>query len=278
MAVRVVTDSSCDLPQRVADELGIEIVPLSIRFGSDEFVDRVELGTDEFWQRCSTFPGLPETAAPSPGAFEERFRSLAADGAEGVVCVNLSRDLSATIQAAELAAQAVADEIPVRVVDSRSLTMGLGMIVVEAARMAQQGKGIDDVAGVAEDLSGRTKVYGALDTLENLKRGGRIGGAKALLGSMLSIKPIIEVSSGKVERESQQRTRTKALQYLVDKVKSEPVVENLAVMHADTDDVDAFVARLSENYDGEIIVGDIGPVIGTHGGKGTIGIVYQVPA
>jgi DegV family protein with EDD domain len=152
------------------------------------------------------------------------------------------------------------------------------MIVVEAARMAQQGKGIDDVAGVAEDLSSRTKVYGALDTLENLKRGGRIGGAKALLGSMLSIKPIIEVSSGKVERESQQRTRTKALQYLIDKVKSEPVVENLAVMHADTDDVDAFVARLSESYDGEIIVGDIGPVIGTHGGKGTIGIVYQVSA
>ena len=275
--IRVVTDSSCDLPQNLVDELGIEIVPLTIRFGNEEFVDRVELSTADFWRRCAASPGLPETAAPAPGAFEEVFRRLADEGADGVVSINLSRDLSATIQSAELAAKAVADRIPVQVVDSRSLTMGLGLIVLEAARMAQQGKGIDDVAGAAEDLSARTRVYGALDTLENLKKGGRVGGAQAMIGSLLSIKPIIEVSNGVVEPESRQRTRAKALQYLIDKVKGEPVIETLAVMHADTDDVDQFVARLREIYEGEIVVGDIGPVIGTHGGKGPIGVVYQVP-
>jgi DegV family protein with EDD domain len=275
--VRVVTDSSCDLPQDLVDELGIRIVPLTIRFGSEELVDREQLSTQEFWQRCKGSAVLPETAAPSPGAFEKVFRDLAADGADGVVCVNLSGALSATIQAAEMAAKSVADDIPVRVIDSRSLTMGLGMIAVEAARMAQLGKGIDDVAGAAEDLSDRTRVYGALDTLENLKKGGRIGSAQAMFGSLLSIKPIIEVSNGVVEPESRQRTRAKALNYLVEKVKTEPVVENLAVMHAECEDVGQFLDRLRPLYDGEIVVGSIGPVIGTHGGPGTIGVVFQVP-
>ena len=272
--VRIVTDSACDLPQELADELGIEIVPLKIRFGEEEFVDRKELSTDDFWRRSAASSVLPETAAPPPGAFEEVFRRLASEGADGIVSINLSGALSATIQSAEIAAKAVGD-IPVRVIDSRSITMGLGMMCVEAARTAVAGKGIEDVAGVAEDLSTRTKVYGALDTLDNLRKGGRIGGAQAFFGSLLSIKPIIEVSNGVVEAEAKQRTRAKALAYLVDKVKAESVVENLAVMHADCPDVDQFVERLRPYYDGEIIVGQIGPVIGTHGGRGTIGVVYQ---
>ena len=272
--VRIVTDSACDLPQELADELGIEIVPLKIRFGEEEFVDREELSTDDFWRRSAASSVLPETAAPPPGAFEEAFRRLAAEGAEGIVSINLSGALSATIQSAEIAAKAVA-EIPVRVIDSRSITMGLGMMCVEAARTAVAGKGIEDVAGVAEDLATRTKVFGALDTLDNLRKGGRIGGAQAFFGSLLSIKPIIEVSNGVVEPEAKQRTRAKALAYLVAKVKAESVVENLAVMHADCPDVDQFVERLQPYYEGEIIVGQIGPVIGTHGGRGTIGVVYQ---
>ena len=277
MPVRIVTDSACDLPQELADELGIEIVPLKIRFGEEEFVDRVELSTDDFWRRSAAQSVLPETAAPPPGAFEETFRRLASEGAEGIVSINLSGALSATIQSAEIAAKAVADDIPVRVVDSRSITMGLGMMCVEAARTAAAGKGLEDVAGVADDLSTRTKVYGALDTLDNLRKGGRIGGAQAFFGSLLSIKPIIEVSNGVVEPEAKQRTRAKALAYLIDKVKAEPAAENLAVMHADCPDVDQFVERLRPYYDGEIIVGQIGPVIGTHGGRGTIGVVYQTP-
>lgn len=276
--IGVVTDSSCDLPQDLADELGIRIVPLTIRFGTEEFVDRRDLSVAEFWRRSKASPVLPETAAPSPGQFEEAYRALAADGAEGVVAVCLSGGLSATIQSAETAARAVADTIPVRVVDSRSVTMGLGMMVVASARRGREGASLDEVADLATDLASRTRVYGALDTLENLKKGGRIGGAQALLGGLLSIKPIIEVRDGKVEPEGKQRTRARALAYLADKVRTAGPIENLAVMHADADDVGAFVESLRPLAPGEIVLGDIGPVIGTHSGPGAIGVVFQVPA
>ncbi|MBK9179931.1 MAG: DegV family protein [Acidimicrobiales bacterium] len=276
--IRVVTDSSCDLPQGLADELGIRIVPLTIRFGGDELVDRRDLTASEFWRRCAASPVLPETAAPAPGQFEEAYRAAAAEGADGVVAICLSGALSATLQAADAAGRAVADVIPVRTVDSRSVTMGLGMIAVEAARRGRDGAALDEVVAVAGDLAARTRVYGALDTLENLKKGGRIGSAQALLGSLLSIKPIIEVRDGKVEPEGKQRTRTRALAYLADKVRSQGKVENLAVMHADAPDVDEFVASLRPLYAGEIVVGDIGPVIGTHSGPGAMGVVFQVPA
>ena len=275
MTVRIVTDSACDLPQSVVDELGIEIVPLFIRFGESELVDREQLSTAEFWARCGSTPELPSTAAPPPGRFEAAYRKLAAEGASGVVVIMLSGALSATLQSAELGAGAVADEIPIRIVDSRSVSMGLGMIAVACARRAREGAGLDEVEGLARDLAARTKVWGALDTLENLKKGGRIGGAKALLASVLSIKPIIEVRDGVVEEGGKQRTRAKALAFLVDKVRSYGAIENLAVLHAQCDDVDEFVAMLRAVYDGEIIVGEIGAVIGTHAGRGTIGVGFQ---
>jgi DegV family protein with EDD domain len=276
--VRVVTDSACDLPQELADELGIEIVPLSIRFGDTELIDREQLGTADFWARCAAASSLPETAAPAPGRFEEAYRKLAAQGATGICVVALSSDLSATMQSAQLAARAVGAEIPIEVVDSRSVTMGQGMIAVAAARAAATGAPLEDVTATARSLVGRTQVWGALDTLENLRKGGRIGGAKAMLASVLSIKPIIEVREGKVEEGGKQRTRSKALAFLVEKVRAAGPLESLAVMHADTDDVGELVARLQPLAPGEIIVGDIGPVVGTHAGRGTIGVVFQVSA
>jgi DegV family protein with EDD domain len=221
---------------------------------------------------------LPETAAPAPGQYEETFRRLAADGADGIVCISLSGELSATIQSARLAAESVADAIRVEVVDSRSVTMGLGMIVLTAARRAEEGADVDTIVKEAASLAERTRVWGALDTLENLKKGGRIGGAKALVASVLSIKPIIEVRNGKVEEGGKQRTRARALAFLIDKVREQGPVENLAVMHADTSDIDAFVERLRPFTTGEIVVGDIGPVIGSHSGRGAIGVVFQLPA
>jgi DegV family protein with EDD domain len=279
--VRVVTDSSCDLPNDLAVELGIEVVPLTIRFGDDEFVDRRDLSPKEFWARCATSPVLPETAAPSSGAFEQAFRAAKSADAEGVVCVNISSKLSATYQAAVVAAKAVESDLPVRVVDSLSVTMGLGNIALVAARHAAAGKGIDDVAGGAEDLVRRTRVLGTLDTLENLKKGGRIGGAKALLGSMLSVKPVIWVHDGVVEEESKQRTRSRALRYLADKVGEEAArgIESLAVMHGDAPDVDEFLDLLDSHFPrDEIVVNDIGAVIGTHAGPRVMGVAYLTTA
>lgn len=276
--IRIVTDSSCDLPPALENEHHIDIVPLTIRFGNEEFVDRRDLSPKEFWSRCAQSPVLPETAAPSPGAFEEAFRRAMADGCPGVVCVTLSSLLSATFASAELAAKSVAGEIPVRVVDSRSLTMALGNMSLSAARAAEGGAGIDDIAATVTDLIARTRVYAALDTLENLKKGGRIGGAQAMLGSMLSIKPIIDVTGGKVEQESKQRTRSKSLRYLADKVRAHDKVENLAVMHGDAPDLDEMLDLLAPIYPrDDIIVGDLGAVIGAHGGPRTMGVTFQLP-
>jgi DegV family protein with EDD domain len=279
--VHVVTDSSCDLPADIADELGIRIVALTIRFGDEEFVDREELSTAEFWTRCANSDTLPETAAPAPGHFEAAYRSAAASGATGVVVVSLSSALSATMQSAQLAARTINDdpsvELEVRVIDSRTISMGLGTIVLACARAARDGAGLDEIETLAHDLVERTRVFGALDTLENLKKGGRIGNAKALLATALSIKPIIEVTGGVVEQAGKQRTRSKALAHLVSTVeRHDGHIENLAVLHADCSDIDLFVDMLTPLYGGDIVVGEIGPVIGTHGGRGTIGVAFQV--
>lgn len=274
MTIRLVTDSACDLPQSVIDQYGIIVVPLTIRFGDTDYVDREAFTPKEFWAKCASSPVLPETAAPAPGQFEQAYRQLKSQGATGVVVVSLSSALSATMQSAEIAARSIAAEIPVKVVDSRSVSMGQGIIVRACAQAAEAGAGLDEVAAKGESLSRRVHVYGALDTLENLKKGGRIGGAKALVASALSIKPIIDVRDGKVEEGGRQRTRAKALAFLLDKVKSHGNITDLAVLQADCDDADAFIASLRSVYSDDIEVGDIGAVIGTHAGRGTIGVAF----
>jgi DegV family protein with EDD domain len=276
--VRIVTDSSCDLPQALCDQYGITVVPLTIRFGTEEFVDRVDLTPTQFWERCASSPVLPETAAPAPGAFDAAFRAAAADGADGVVCVNISSKLSATSQSAEAAALLLSNTIPVQVIDSESVTMGLGMIVLHAARRAESGGDLDDVVASTQGAVGRCRVFGTLDTLENLKKGGRIGGAKALLGSLLSIKPVVVVENGKVEEGAKQRTRSRALRYLVERITSEPgKIEHLAVMNGAAPDVGVFLDLLAAHFPREqIVVADLGAVIGAHTGIGTIGIAYLV--
>lgn len=276
-AVRIITDSACDLPDSVVQSLGIKVVPLFIRFGEDELIDREQLTTAQFWQRCSLESELPSTAAPSPGRFEDAVRQLQGEGATGVVIINLSGELSGTIAAARVAAEKMRTSLDVRVVDSRTVTMGLGAIVVACARAAQDGKNIDEIEALAHDLSRRCKVWGALDTLENLKKGGRIGGAKAMLASVLSIKPIIEVRDGVVQEGGKQRTRSKALAFLVDKVReasAHPGISQLSILNADCSDVEAFITQLKTVYSGEIMVGDIGAVVGAHAGRGTIGVAF----
>ena len=279
MTVRIVTDSSCDLPQAMADALGIRIVPLSVRFGDTEYIDRTTITATEFWSKCAASATLPETAAPSPGSFEETYRSLAAEGATAIVVVALSSDLSATMQSAELAARAVAPGIDVRIVDSRNASMGLGLTVLACAELAKTGASADEVVARAQSVIPRTRVFAALDTLDNLQKGGRIGGAKAMLATVMSIKPLISITNGLVEEAGKQRTRSKALAHLVDILRNQEVpIERLAVLNAQCADIDAFVAMVKEVYTGEIIVGDIGAVIGTHAGQGTIGIVFLLSA
>lgn len=277
MSIRIVTDSSSDLPRSLTDSLGITVVPLSVRFGDVEYIDGQTITPTEFWAKCADSPVLPETAAPPPGAFEAAFRQLKTEGATGIVAITLSSDLSATMQSAELGAKAVASDIPVRIVDSRSASMGLGLTVVDCARRASEGAGMDEIVALANDLIPRTQVFGALDTLDNLKKGGRIGGAKALLASALSIKPLIEIRDGKVEEAGKQRTRSKALAFLSGLVHEKKTrIERLGVLHAQCADIDAFMQTVRADYDGEVILGDIGAVIGAHAGQGTIGVAFRL--
>ncbi len=278
MSVAIVTDSGSDLPAELIRELGILVVPLTIRFGDEEFVDGVDLTPSQFWARCAKSERLPETAAPSPGAFQAAFERAGAAGADGAVCINLSGALSATIEAARAGAAAVASDIDVRVVDSRSITLGEGLMAVAAARLAKLGKGLDDIAGEVSDLAGRTRFFGAMSTLENLRRGGRIGAAAATFGSLLSFKPVITIVNGAVEADSRQRTRARSLRYLVDKLKARAPLDQVGIVHGDAVDLAEFLAMVAEVIPREaVVLGDLGPVVGTHAGPGAIGVTFQLP-
>ena len=276
MGIRVVTDSACDLPSPLVQALGIEVVPLTIRFGAEEFVDQVELSAADFWKRVERFDGLPETAAPSPGAFEQRYRHLMERGATGIVCINLSSHLSGTMQSAQVAAAAVAAECPVQVIDSQSASMGQGNLCLTAARRAADGDSLESIVAEVVDRRDRTKLYATLDTLEHIRKSGRIGNARALLGSMLSIKPVIEIREGIVEEVQKVRTRSKALRALADKA-AEGKIEHLAVLHGNAPDLEEFLDLLAPIFPrDEIITGVVGPVIGTHAGPRVIGVSFQV--
>jgi DegV family protein with EDD domain len=274
VTVRVICDSASDLPQSAVDDLGIVLVPLHVRFGADEFVDREELGPEEFWARSARSDRLPETAAPAPGAFMAAFEAVAAQGADAAVCVTISSKLSATYEAAKQAAGQLGN-FPVEVVDSLSVTLGEGMVCMAAAEAAAAGAAVPEVVAAALSVKGRLSVFGAIDTLDNLRRGGRIGGAAAALGTLLAIKPVIEVRGGVVEQESRQRTRARSLRYLADKLKEVAPVERLAVMGAKAPDLPQFVDMLRDiPSDHERLVGDIGPVVATHAGPGAIGVAW----
>ena len=275
MGIRVVTDSACDLPAPLIDALGIEIVPLTIRFGDEEFVDRVELSADEFWERLERSDTLPETAAPSPGAFETCFRDLAARGATGIVCINLSSHLSGTMQSAQVAAAATVDVCPVQVIDSQSASMGQGNLCLTAARRAADGDSLESIVAEVVDRRDRTKLFATLDTLEFLKKGGRVGNARALVGTMLSIKPVIELRAGVVEESAKVRTRSKALRMLAAKARrgEDRAPRGAARQRARPRRV-LRPPRADLPRD-EIITGLIGPVIGTHAGPRVIGVTLS---
>jgi DegV family protein with EDD domain len=274
-SIRVVTDSACDLTPATTEEHDVRVVPLTIRFGTEELVDREELSTKEFWDRVVTGPHMPETAAPSPGAFQEAFVEAAEAGHSGVLCVTISSGLSATYQAARTAADTVADRIAVRVVDTRSVTMGQGLLALAAAELARQGASLDDAAAAVADMSTRTHVYGVLGGLDHLKRGGRIGGAAHLMGSLLSIKPVIEVRDGVVEVESKQRTRSRSLDYLAHKALDAGALSWLAVANGVAPDIDEVLGTVRRaRPDHDLVLGDLGPVVGAHAGPGSVGVCF----
>ena len=276
--VRIVTDSACDLTEELVKQHDVIVVPLTIRFGTEEFEDRSELTPEEFWRRCQGKGALPETAAPSPGVFMEAYARAVTEGADAVLCLTISSKLSATYTSAVTAADSFHD-VPVRVVDTLSVTMGQGLMVIAAAEEAAAGAALDELVAASLDRRSRTRVFGIVGGLDFLQRGGRIGGAQALLGSLLSIKPVIVVKDGEVAEESKQRTRSRALAYMNDKVRADAPLERLAVADGACDDFADVLARLSDIVtEHPLVPVDLGPVVGTHAGPNTVGVCYIVPA
>jgi DegV family protein with EDD domain len=273
--IRVVTDSACDIPEEIARRLNIDIVSLTIRFGDEEFTDRVDLSPEEFWAKCKASKTLPETAAPSPGAFQAAYERAKTDNCDGVIVLTLSALLSATNQSAVLGSEALGDAMPVRVVDTKAVSMAQGLLVIDVAELAATGADLDQLVTHAESLVPKVGVVAMLDTLEHLIKGGRVGGARALLGQVLSIKPLLELKDGVVAEAGRQRTRSKALVAIAEATKTHAPLRRLALVHGASSEV-ATLEKLAADITTEnaIIVTDMGPVVGTHGGPGIIGLCW----
>ena len=212
--IRVVTDSAADLDRAVAADHGVGVVHLDVRLGAFGPEVTSTWSPEEFWERSAAVAELPETSAPSPGEFKETFSGLADEGAEGIVCITLSSKLSATYQAAVIGAESVTDRIRVRVVDSLLATMAEGLTVLDAVVAAEAGGDLEAVERAAIASRERILLFGALESLDNLRKGGRLGSAQALLGGLLDIKPVLEIRDGVLELESRPRTRSRSFERL----------------------------------------------------------------
>jgi len=267
MTVKIVTDSVSDLPSEVARELGIAVVPLNVRFGEEVYRDGIDLTADEFYYKLANDKTLPVTSVPSPGAFAGAYDKLAEETDE-ILAVILSSRLSATYEVALQSIGLMKRKCRMEVIDSQWAVMAEGLIVVAAARAAQAGASLDEVVEIARKNIPRVDFLAAFDTLEYLKRGGRIGKAQALLGSMLKINPIITLRNGVVEPAGRTRSRAKAIDYLFEHAMSYSHIEAVAVEDAACpDDAELLVERLSHKLPGmRIYRSRTTPVIGTHTG------------
>jgi DegV family protein with EDD domain len=274
--VRIVTDSTADLTPEQQRAAGITVVPLNVHFGDEVFRDHVDLSTDEFFRRLKASPQLPRTSQPSVGAFEEAYRRLRQGGDE-IVSVHLSSKVSGTYNSALMAAQSVG-EGKIDVVDSLSTSMALGFMALEGAKLASAGRDRQAVAQCLQSLVPRARVICVVDTLTYLERGGRIGKARALLGSLLNVKPILQLKDGEVVPLGRARGRPQALSRLVELLERDGKVSQLAIMHgAAQADAEQLRARVAPRYPGvDIQLTEIGAVLGTHTGPGVIGFTYLV--
>ena len=274
MAIKVVTDSTSDLPADVAESLGIEVVPLNVHFGSDVYKDRVNLMPDAFYDKLINGDVLPTTSQPSVGEFIDVYERLGSD-ADGIVSVHISEKLSGTMNSARLASQQANADCPIEVVDTFQVSMGVGICAMEAAEVANSGGNMNQVILAARNAVTRSQCFFMLETLEFLQKGGRIGKAQALIGNLLKIRPMLMLQEGEVHPLGRERTRRKGIAKLVDTVEELAPISGLAVMYSTGQDE---AQTLAQNVSKFMIEGrepmmlQIGPVIGTYAGPDTLGI------
>jgi DegV family protein with EDD domain len=273
MPVKIVTDSVSDISPAIAAGLGITVVPLNIVIDGVTYRDGVDLTTEDFYRRLDTEAIQPTTSTPAPYVFAGVYDSLA-DEADGILVITIGRKLSATAESAIKAVDAMGKKCRVIVVGSELAMMAEGLLVIAAAKAARQGAGLDELAAMTRANIGRIGIRIAFDTLEYLKRGGRIGKAQAMLGSMLGINPILGIKDGEVFPFGRERSRARAIEHLCRFVGEYKEIEELAVEDATTpDETNAFLGRLCENFPRErVYLSKVSPVIGTNVGPRAVGV------
>jgi len=271
MTVKIVTDSVADLPPQVVQELGITVVPLNVRFATEVYRDGVDLEAEQFYQRLAHSKTMPVTSVPSPGTYAETYDRLAEETDE-ILVITVTAKLSATHEVALQSIGLMEKKCRIEVVDSRQAVMAEGFIAMAAARAAQAGASFDEILDTVQDVTPRVEMHAVFDTLEYLERGGRIGKAQALLGSMLRINPIISLKDGEVHPVGRAHSRAKAIEHLYNFAVSYSRIEAIAIEYATTlDEAEALVERFSSKLPKEhIYISRASPVIGTHTGPGLL--------
>ena len=275
--VAIVTDSISSMTQVMGRQYGVHVVPIHILFGTEAYRDGINLHAEQFYHLLNGSKRLPTTSQPTAADFLECYRGLVGK-AEAIVSIHASQKVSATVDSARIAAQEFRD-IPIHVIDTETLSMGQGLIVIAAAQAVAAGKSAQEIVHLTEALVRKTYVLFTVETLEYLRRGGRIGGATALLGSALKIQPVLHIQDGRVEPLEKPRTRTRALARLLD-LMSERVGTServhSAVLHCNVpDDAKRLAAQIAARFKCvELLTTEAGPTIGAHGGPGTIGVTF----
>lgn len=275
--IAIVTDSTSDIPEEYIKKMNITIVPLSIIFGEDSFLDGVELNTEQFYEKLKSSEVMPTTAQPSPGDFIKTYQNLLKDH-ESIVSIHISKKMSGTIASAEMAKKEF-EKDKIRIIDSELVHMPLGFLVIRAAELANEGKDIDEIVQGVMDLKAKENVLFVPSTLEYLKKGGRIGRSKALLASLLEIKPILTLALGEVSPYKNTRRWNQAKTEMINSMESmlqEPSKMTVSICDSDNKpDRQEMADRIKEKFSPKkMILGNIGGIVGTHLGPGGIGITF----
>src|SRR6266566_5062172 len=279
MAVRIVTDSTADIPLAEAEALGITVIPLTVFFGEEAYLDGVELDNAGFYRKLQASKALPRTSQPSPAKFQEAYIRLINEGADAILSIHLSSKLSGTYQSACTARDSLPDtvtKIPIEIIDSQSVSVGMSRSIIRAAQEAREGLSLLEIKAHVLDELARTRILAVLDTLEYVKRGGRIGGARAFLGNMLSVKPIISLKDGEVIPVEQPRTRSKAYARVAQLLQEMGKVEHVSIADSSEEAGQQLAEEVKTVYAGDLSIHRLGAALGTHTGPGTAALAAVI--
>ncbi len=276
MTIRIVTDSTCDVPPQIAQELGIRIIPVYINIGDKSYLDGVDLSRRDFFINLPDYEIFPTTAAPASGTFTVAYQELIEEGATEIISLHIADSLSNTFNAARLGAEDI-DGASIYLWDTKQITAGSGLQVIAAAEAVAAGQSLDEILSMLQDIRAKTRVYGVLNTLEYLRRSGRVGWAQFGLGTLLRIKPILQVFDSVVDMQERVRTYKRASRRLIELVETHQPLQRLAVLHANNlDGAQSLLEQVTHLFppNREPIFMEITPAIGAHIGPGAVGFAF----